>query len=400
MTGDFIDYRTHPNNMKKSYPIYQYLSLIFTTVICNILGVILRSFIKCRKAIIPEKIKKIVVVCFGGIGNHLMLLPTLSSIKKKYPDIKIHLVVSNETCAKILRENSEISRISIKNISKIKGLVDLYRYGKLLKKEKPEIIILASGIEPMRGSLIAYFSRAKIRIGESWKGRGFLYTHSIKVNSMICEKDQNLKLIGLLNVPIDYPKITICLSREEKIAARKWLSAVTKNTDNKVLGIHPGSGVEQRWKRWDFENFLAVGRIMAAKEKIKVVLFLGPDEQELRLQAEEKGKNSSILISGDDGVREVAGKISCCDLFFSNDSGLRQIAVALNIKTVGIFGPTSTEKNFISGPKHKAIKANNILCSPCHYTNWWLNCGSTMPCLSGISVEHAACTLEKFITLS
>ena len=205
-TGDFIDYRNNRDNMKKGYPIYKYLSLIFTTVICNIVGFILYVSIKSRKAIIPAKLRKIVVVCFGGIGNHLMLLPALSSIKKKYPHIKIHLVVSNETCAKILRENSEISRISIKNISKIEGLVDLYKYGKLLKKEKPEIILLASGIEPMRGSLIAYISGAKIRIGESWKGRGFLYTHSIKVNSMICEKDQNLKLIGLMNVPIDCPK--------------------------------------------------------------------------------------------------------------------------------------------------------------------------------------------------
>jgi ADP-heptose:LPS heptosyltransferase len=288
-----------------------------------------------------------------------------------------------------LNENPDIDQISVKNFTKSKHLKKIFRLGRSLRAERPNIFLAAAGTDPLVGSIIAFLSGAKIRIGENWKGRGFLYTHYLNVNYNVTEKDQNINLIKQLNIPAKQSLPKIYLTDFEKEAAENWLFSIKKNVEAKILGIHPGSGKGQSWKRWNINNFIKVGKTIAKQKKAIVVFFFGPDDRNLRNKAEKELLGSSIIINGNDGIRETAAKISCCDIFFSNDSGLRQIAVALNINTIGIFGPTSIKKNFLYDEKHKIIHDKSVYCSPCHYTKWWLNCNGKRPCLNRISVKIA-----------
>jgi ADP-heptose:LPS heptosyltransferase len=81
-------------------------------------------------------------------------------------------------------------------------------------------------------------------------------------------------------------------------------------------------------------------------------------------------------------------------LFIANDSGLRQLAASLGVSSIGIFGPTGTEKNFAANGKQTALTADHVLCRPCHYTRWWLSCGGDQRCLSDITVEKVMAQVE------
>ena len=64
-------------------------------------------------------------------------------------------------------------------------------------------------------------------------------------------------------------------------------------------------------------------------------------------------------------LKELAALLPRCDLFFGNDGGPLQLAVALGVPTVSIFGPESPE---VYGPPpddSNTVLFAGISCSPC-----------------------------------
>lgn len=65
-------------------------------------------------------------------------------------------------------------------------------------------------------------------------------------------------------------------------------------------------------------------------------------------------------------LREVMVRLAACDLFVSSDSGLMHLAAALEVPTIGLFGPTHPSLGFApQGPNSHSFHAGTW-CSPCH----------------------------------
>jgi len=382
-----IDYRTRKNSLLSNRTCLNFLALLCSTLVYNIsnlLFFVLKSIFSSKKSI---KLKRMIILGFGGIGNHLMLDPAIRCLKIAYPELIIHIVTSSNACAEVLKNNPNISSLSVMNISNMINLSDYFHAGKALKLKKPDAVLAASGMNPVAGSWISFLSRAPIRIGEDWKGRGFLYTHKMKINSLLSEVERNLALIKLLGISTRIISPKLYLTKDEIDEARKWLSKFKIPAGTKLLGIHPGSSKKQEWKRWGIEKFAEVAKKIAKIRKVRSIFFFGPEESDLMEVIEKAGIDSAIIVKGKGSIRKTAAIISCCHLFLSNDSGLRHIAGALGVRTVGIFGPTSVVKNHFGGETHKIILKKNVLCSPCHYTRWWLSCGGERPCLRLVSAD-------------
>jgi heptosyltransferase-2 len=326
-----------------------------------------------------------------------MLKPSISSLKKIDPELNIHLVASSNTCAELLNDDSKINSNSVMNIGYMRSILKYIKGGLAIRSLKPDAIIAAAGTDPVGGSLISIFSGAHTRIGEDWMGRGLFYSDKIKVNLQIPEVEQNFKLVKLLNPQIEYHCPRIDLTEEEKKFAVRWRDRLNLPVGSKLLGIHPGSGKNQKWKRWKLEKFFEVVKVFSKRDGITPVIFIGPDEKELLKKFADGDLYGAIISAESNGIRKTAAKIGCCDFFLSNDSGLRHIAAAQKIRTVGIFGPTSRVKNFYNDGKSRIIYRKDVACSPCHYTKWWLSCGKARPCLEKISVTEVVDAVLKMI---
>jgi heptosyltransferase-2 len=164
------------------------------------------------------------------------------------------------------------------------------------------------------------------------------------------------------------------------------------------LGIHPGCGREQEWKRWEIDRYVRVSKAITERDNVWSIFFFGPDEDDLIPSVTAGDAGAAVIYLGKGSIRKTAAIIGCCDLFLSNDSGLRHIAVAMGVRSIGIFGPTSIEKNSLGGDKHKAVFQENIVCRPCHYTRWWLACGDERPCLRLISPNDLVTVLLEILS--
>lgn len=389
-----IDYRSKGENFKIIY----YLKLGLSTFIFNIINFVtlfLRRIIYKHN---NYNIKKLIILGFGGIGNHIKITPMLRALKENNPDLIIYFVTYSKICYELFEKDPYINQILfLKPASKYK-IVRSLKIGKKIKNLMPDALLVASGTDPVEGSMISFFSKAYIKIGEDWKGRGFFYTHKIKANAMRPEIEQNLDLANFIGISKKYKYPSIYLTNSEKTTAMKWKENLNISSNSKLIGIHPGSGREQKWKRWPIENYLELAKTVYEMDKnIVILFFLGNDEVDLIEEVNKIVKDRIHIVKEQKSIRMVAGKISQCDIFLSNDSGLVYIAQALGVKTITIFGPTSIKKNHVFGNNNHIIFKKNILCRPCHYKKWFLACNNQRPCLKLITVDEIISTLNNML---
>jgi len=75
------------------------------------------------------------------------------------------------------------------------------------------------------------------------------------------------------------------------------------------------------------------------------------------------------------------------DLFISQDCGLLQLAAAMGVPVIGLFGPTSLVKNHPQG-ENVTIITSPEACAPCQNTPRWSACTQPMKCMSAITAKE------------
>ncbi len=100
--------------------------------------------------------------------------------------------------------------------------------------------------------------------------------------------------------------------------------------------LHPGAGAV--WKRWPAERFAAVGEALRNRG-FDVALIEGPADQDAvtRCQA---AVSAPFLVLRDLPLPELASRLATAALFIGNDSGVSHLAAAAGAPVVALFGPT------------------------------------------------------------
>ena len=111
-------------------------------------------------------------------------------------------------------------------------------------------------------------------------------------------------------------------------------------------------------------------------------------------------------------IMNTAALIKQCQLFVSNDSGLMHTATAMQIPTVGLFGPSDPARSAPYGKGHIIVRAD-LPCMPCkkyphyQYGDSYVQCvydhehkGHCMQCLSVDQVYEAIVRNYSEILLS
>lgn len=399
MKTESIDFRkTVTVRLLKGLP--SYVKLTISTLFFNVLRIGLHPFIRWQILHHTKQINQIVIFGFGGVGNHLMLIPAIRMIRQQVPEAHVHVIATSSACAEILMGSRMVNSVSVADMHSPRTIRKYIKLTRIMKTLTPDVVIGASGLDPVFVGMVSFLGGARQRVGADWRGRGFLFSHRIKLDGKEYEAVQNLKLVEALfekssHHAIDIPKFH--LDKSHLMKGQEWKAALNLNRDGILVGLHPGSGNEQKWKRWDLDSFIELAKDMERKYRCHCIFFLGPDEKDMEKTLSDKEVSESKIARGDHSILHTASRILQCQLFIANDSGLRQIAVSLGVPTIGIFGPTSTEKNFVSDDLHEAIIASHVLCRPCHYTRWWLACGTDQRCLKDITVEMVMARAATYI---
>lgn len=282
-----------------------------------------------------DNIKKILVINFGGIGDEILFLPTLISLKKAFPDSKITLALEprSKGIVDLTDVINDLFLIDIKSKNKYFELLKLIF---LARRGKFDLAVTAGGNKVM--SIILFLTGIKKRYGyNTGKLSELLLTKAVPLNKnqYACAMYHDL-ITPLTDIKTLLPEINVKQAEKEA---------------NTVL-IHPGvsklSIKKCIIKTISPETWAKVIDLLIEKDK-KIILAGGPDDKDcieiIRENLKNKNSENFVDLYGKTkNLADLAQLISSSEKFLCSDSAPLHIAVALRAKTYVIFGPTDYKK--------------------------------------------------------
>ena len=327
-----------------------------------------------------NKKKKILFINFGGLGDEILFLPTILSIKAQYPDTEITLALEERS-----RGITSLTDVIDKTLyANIKGKDKYNELLKLLFKIWGENfdLVVSSGSNKFI-SLFLWMTLIPKTIGSNTgKLSEKLLTKAVNLNKNQYAVNMYHDLAKpLTDIKTELPVFSI--QKKPKIA-------------NTVL-IHPGVSkisVEKGMiKTISAIEWARVVEMLANCGK-RVILAGGPDDKECietiqRLVLSEKYEN---MFGRTKNLRELAELISSAEKFLCSDSAPLHVAVGMGTKTYVIFGSTDDKKLIPESQDVVPIKANcNCPIQPCLWEHRQTTC-EELSCLK-ISPEQIVDTV-------
>lgn len=328
--------------------------------------------------------KKILFINFGGLGDEILFLPSIISVKKEFPDSEITLALEPRSKG-ILNLTDIIDDVLFADIKcSVPSPAGRVRVGVNLLKllfriwTKKFDIVISSGSNKFI-SIFLFLTFIKERIGyNSGRLSEKLLTHAIRLNkNQYAAKMYHDLVKPLTNNLTELPEINI----------------EPRQTESNTVLIHPGVSLmsvnKGMIKTIPAEKWAEVVEKLANAGK-KVIVAGGPDDKKVietieRLVPSEKYLN---MYGKTRNLKELAELISSAEIFLCSDSAPLHIAAALGVKTYVIFGSTDDKKLIPDNGKVIPIKAQNCGCKlrPCLWEKRQTTC-ETLDCLN-ISAEE------------
>lgn len=287
--------------------------------------------------------KKILVLRGGAIGDFIVTVPALQTLRNHWYDSTLELV-----CKDQISELAKVTGIAEHTISLDSAeIAQLYsplfdEKSKIADYIKSFDIIVCYLYDPdkvLQNNLMRIIGNHSNK-----KGRPHIIFHSPV--GIICHATEHflepLKTLGIaLTQDSAIPHLKLPRTVLEK--SQKRMQKFGKN----ILTIHPGSGSQR--KNWHFKNFVELAKRISDKNIVPVFIF-GEAEQELFSMSCSMLQSFGVL--NESSLVEVAGFIAVSIVYVGNDSGITHLASALGVPTLALFG--HTEPN-IWGPRGKDV---------------------------------------------
>ncbi len=302
--------------------------------------------------------KKILVIQTAFLGDVILTLPLVQSVKKGIPESQIDFIAIPDT-SDILKSHPDISELLIYDKhGKQKTFSAFVRFKNELRNRKYDVVLCPH--RSLRSCLLAKLSRAGIRVGFDNSAMKSCFTDLLPWRFGVHEVDRNLSLVKPLGINIRSELPKIYPDSENVAEADRFL--VGNRIRSPFAVVAPGTIWQT--KRYPVEMMAEVVRKIS--EKFVVVVIIGGKKDIGLAESFEKINGRVISAIGKFSIMTSAEIIRRASLLIANDSAPIHIASAFNIPTAAIFGPTV--KDFGFAPCHDkstVVEVDSLNCRPC-----------------------------------
>ncbi|MFC2094380.1 glycosyltransferase family 9 protein [Bacteroidota bacterium] len=316
---------------------------------------------------------KILIIALSGIGDALMFTPALKSLRANLPDAQIDVLVMFNGARDIFINNADINDVYLFDFLR-EGYIKSLKYILSLRgKYDASINVYPSNRKEYNiiSFLIGAKNKAAVKyLRKDFSNLGFLNSIRITENDSVHNVQTNNKLIEkLLNKKfVEEPALELFITEEDEIRAQKFFSENNILKDDLVIGFHPGCATLKNHikRRWEPEKFAELGKKLIDDHRAKILVFGGPDEDELKNLVESKIDSQDAVVVNTNGILQSAAIMQRCGVFVTNDSSQMHIAAALQLKVAAIIGPTNPHYIYPWKTEHNIVSLN-LDCAPCFF---------------------------------
>ncbi len=332
---------------------------------------------------------RILIVKLSSIGDVVHALPAAAFIRRALAGARITWIVERRA-SEILKQSPAIDELieldtrswrkaplAHNTRAELKSMIATLR-DNAGHKGRFDVAIDFQGL--IKSGLVAYVSGAAKRIGfetadlRESASRIFL-TDQVETAEIKHVIEKNLALArraiaqlgvdsaGPASIPQGY-EFPIHVSEEDE----EYVEKATSATGNKFAIINPGGG----WptKLWSAESFGELADWLFKEYRLASFVTYGPGEESLAERVTRASTTGSARALPST-IKQFVALARRARLFVGGDTGPLHIAAACGTPVVGIYGPTSPERN---GPfeKDDICVGRDLWCRPdCHRRSCW-----------------------------
>jgi lipopolysaccharide heptosyltransferase II len=338
---------------------------------------LLKVYLVClpEKDFSPDRVERILVFAYHGLGNFIMYTPALKLLLERYPRARIDLQVGNDTgCEEVIAGTDLFDNVY--NLPYRAGLKAWTKRALEIRNTGYDLTVNEFHSHSWQLALLVAASKAPFRAGHitspGWPRRfsrySFIFNLPIAMREDEHEVERYLDLArvtGARNLLLAEAETFIHLTDRDREFAQAFLTRATAEPVAAIIGVQPGTSPAMRWKQWPIERYRKLmERLMAENSESLILLFGSAGEVEMIKEMAEGLGPRVVVAAGKTSVKQVAALIERCDLLICNDSGLMHTAVAVGTPVAAIYGPTDINRTAPLGSCHTVIR-HELPCSPC-----------------------------------
>lgn len=294
---------------------------------------------------------KICIVKLSAMGDIIHAMVALQFIKKEIPNAQIDWVVESGFRG-VLENNPHIDNIlpiNLKSIKKKKSeIFNQYKILKSYSKNNYDIVIDAQGLlksaivsKIIGAKTIAGFDKESIREGIA----SLFYNKKVHIAYDANTIDRNATVIcEPLGIKVTNEKI---INKDKFLFSASHVENLPEIFNIFVIG--------STWKSRNYpkDKFVEIAEAL----KTQTFIIWGSEEEHQKaLWMQEQSEFLHVLPRG--SLDELKFVISKCSLLIGNDTGPTHMAWGLNIPSITIFGPTPTNRVYVT-PINRVIKSKS-----------------------------------------
>ncbi|MEW5900965.1 MAG: glycosyltransferase family 9 protein [Acidobacteriota bacterium] len=321
------------------------------------------------------------ILRLSSLGDIVHTLPAFSALRRNFPEAKIRWAVEQKG-REILDLVPGIDEIIV--IGRKKWL-------KIVKnlRRRDQIVLDFQGL--VKSALLAFLSGSKRKIGFHRKNckeplASLFYSETPapfpeEEEHVIAKNLRLLTRLGIREEVFDFPLV---LPEEVRRSVESELQALGYRNDQKLILYNVGAAWET--KRWFPERWAELIEKTRFSGSFPLLLWGNNEEQNLAQTVKEK---TGVALTRFLSVKEVIGLVRAAFLLVSGDTFALQVACALAVPAIALFGPTNPRRNGPFRPTDRSV-FTKLECNPCYQRTC-----PTLECLRAIAVEDVAVAISK-----
>ncbi len=289
----------------------------------------------------PRRAQRIAVFRALQLGDLLLAVPALRSLRAGFPHAEISLIGLPWAEWFVHRFHHYVDRLiafeGYSGIAEIDYERDRAKRGiQRLRQENFDLVIQMHG----SGEVSNQFAGAircpnKLAAGLYRGRRPSDLAYAAPYPEGEPEIERNLAVMRALDCPDTGTRLELPVLAEDRAEADRLLHELALGRP--LIGLHPGARNPAR--RWPAQRFAEVADGLIRDHGATVLLTGSASESGLVKRVQDYMRETAIDLSGRTSLGGLAALIERLDLFISNDTGPAHIAHALGTPSVVIWGP-------------------------------------------------------------
>jgi len=328
-----------------------------------------------------QEIRKVLVRTANWIGDAVMTLPALSSIREGLPNRHI-AVLTKPWVADLFSGHPMVDEVILyESPGRHEGGWGKWRLARELSQKRFDLAILFQNA--FEAALLAYLAKIPRRAGYNTDARGLLLTQAVPVNRMV-KKGHQVDYYRAMTAGLGFQSRSsppsLPLTEWQREASERILSSRGLQRERRLIGLAPGAAYGPA-KQWFPERFAALADRFSRGWGARLLIFGSQGDRGTASQLIQNARSEAADFTGQTTLGQAIGLIARCRLFVTNDSGLMHVAAALGVPVVAIFGSTDPARTGPLGENCRVVR-KPLPCAPCLKTH----CPEKRECMEKITV--------------